>query len=154
MSPPVSSHDGVAWRQKYGIFMKKTSRTVYIAAFALFLAAAGILCAVAFNEGSVYFLNVAEARQASQAELRQARLFGVVAPNGMERQASAVSFQLSDKDNDALVIPIDYFGPIPDTFKAGAEVIVEGAMQGNGRFAAKTLMTKCPSKYQKENRKI
>jgi cytochrome c-type biogenesis protein CcmE len=30
---------------------------------------------------------------------------------------------------------------------------VEGAMdQSKGQFAAKTLMTKCPSKYQKQNR--
>ena len=41
---------------------------------------------------------------------------------------------------------------IPDTFKAGAEVIVEGGLRPDGSFQAKTLMTKCPSKYQKENR--
>ena len=48
---------------------------------------------------------------------------------------------------------VSYSGAVPDTFKAGAEVIVEGGMGPEGRFAAKTLMTKCPSKYQKENRK-
>jgi len=41
---------------------------------------------------------------------------------------------------------------VPDTFKPGAEVIVEGRMEQGGAFNAKTLMTKCPSKYQKENR--
>ena len=45
------------------------------------------------------------------------------------------------------------FGTVADTFKAGAEVIVEGGLQPDGRFMAKPLMTKCPSKYQKENRK-
>ena len=47
---------------------------------------------------------------------------------------------------------VSYRGAVPDTFKPGAEVIVEGGMAGP-QFAARTLMTKCPSKYQKENRK-
>jgi mRNA degradation ribonuclease J1/J2 len=36
-------------------------------------------------------------------------------------------------------------------FEKGAEVIVEGRMEGKV-FMAKTLMTKCPSKYEKSNR--
>ena len=47
---------------------------------------------------------------------------------------------------------VSYRGAVPDTFKPGAEVIVEGGMSDR-HFAARTLMTKCPSKYQKENRK-
>ena len=63
------------------------------------------------------------------------------------------SFLLQDKDDAGLTLPVVYKGAVPDTFKAGAEVIVEGGPQPDGRFMAKTLMTKCPSKYQKENRK-
>ena len=63
------------------------------------------------------------------------------------------SFLLQDKDDAGLTLPVVYKGAVPDTFKAGAEVIVEGGLQPDGRFMAKTLMTKCPSKYQKENRK-
>ena len=37
--------------------------------------------------------------------------------------------------------------------EAGAEVIVEGRMNPDKSFSAKILMTQCPSKYQKENRK-
>ena len=47
-----------------------------------------------------------------------------------------------------------YSGAVPDAFKPGAEVIVEGGMDAGGGFTAKVLMTKCPSKYQKENRKL
>ena len=49
------------------------------------------------------------------------------------------------------VIRVHYRGALPDTFEKGAEVIVEGRMEGRD-FAAKTLMTKCPSKYEKSNR--
>jgi cytochrome c-type biogenesis protein CcmE len=46
---------------------------------------------------------------------------------------------------------VNYRGALPDTFEKGAEVIVEGRMDGTA-FTAKTLMTKCPSKYEKSNR--
>jgi len=42
---------------------------------------------------------------------------------------------------------------VPDTFKPGAEVIVEGGFDSaSGVFGANSLMTKCPSKYEKQNR--
>ncbi len=41
----------------------------------------------------------------------------------------------------------------PDLFKDGAEVVVEGRLQGRGReavFVADNVMAKCPSKFQPE----
>lgn len=131
--------------------MKKNTR-LYICAFLLFAGALGYLCLAGFSENSVYFLNVAEARAASPDQLRQARLFGVVSPQSLDKSINSVSFRLLDKDNDSLHIPVIYQGLVPDAFKPGAEVIVEGGMDGDGRFSARTLMTKCPSKYKKENR--
>lgn len=128
---------------------------MYIVALLLFLGGVGYLAYAGFSEDSVYFLNVAEARAAAPEKLTSARLFGTVAAEGLEphRGAPGVSFLLEDKDNARLTIPISYSGAVPDTFKPGAEVIVEGGMGEQGRFNARTLMTKCPSKYQKENRK-
>jgi cytochrome c-type biogenesis protein CcmE len=62
-----------------------------------------------------------------------------------------VVFRLQDKDNPAKVLTVDFRGAVPDTFKPGAEVIVEGGFKGEV-FHASTLMTKCPSKYEKQNR--
>lgn len=132
--------------------MKKKNASVYIIAFTLFCAGVGWLAYAGFSEGSRYFLTVSEARAAGQEQLRQARLFGTVAPDGIIKQPPALAFNLADKDSPALVIPVDYKGMAPDGFKPGAEVIVEGGMGSDGRFRAKMLMTKCPSKYQKENR--
>jgi cytochrome c-type biogenesis protein CcmE len=45
---------------------------------------------------------------------------------------------------------VEYRGAVPDTFKPGAEVIVEGRFnKQSGVFSASTLITKCPSKYEK-----
>ena len=82
------------------------------------------------------------------------RLFGTVAEDGLSRSETGrdVKFRLEDQENKATTLWVEYTGAIPDTFKAGAEVIVEGGLRPDGSFQAKTLMTKCPSKYQKENR--
>jgi cytochrome c-type biogenesis protein CcmE len=37
---------------------------------------------------------------------------------------------------------------VPDLFKDGAEVVVEGELLGDGSFAATNLLAKCPSKFE------
>ena len=57
----------------------------------------------------------------------------------------ALRFRLRDRDGTASV-PVAYKGSVPDLFKVGREVVVEGKLV-NGTFVANTLVTKCPSKY-------
>ena len=134
---------------------RKKSASMYVVALLLFLGGAGYLVYSGLTENSVYFLNVGEALAAPQDKLKAARLFGTVAAQDITpaNAGPGVTFRLEDKDNTAQTLIIRYKGAVPDTFKAGAEVIVEGGMTPEGVFAAKTLMTKCPSKYEKENRK-
>jgi cytochrome c-type biogenesis protein CcmE len=45
-------------------------------------------------------------------------------------------------------IPVVYHGSVPDQFKTGRDIVVEGTLR-NGVFVAKrgSLITKCPSHY-------
>lgn len=136
--------------------MAGSKKGVYAAAVVLFLGGLGWLVYSGLDEGSVYFLNVREALAVPPDKLGQARLFGTVAEDGIEKPGNGlgVNFTLIDKDDQSKALKVVYKGAVPDTFKAGVEVIVEGSMnQSAGAFGASTLMTKCPSKYQKENRK-
>ena len=45
-------------------------------------------------------------------------------------------------------IPVVYAGTVPDIFREGIQVVVEGKMGSDGTFQAETLHAKCPSKYQ------
>jgi cytochrome c-type biogenesis protein CcmE len=45
-------------------------------------------------------------------------------------------------------IPVLYEGTVPDNFAEDIEVVVEGRLDENKAFKAKTLMTKCESKYK------
>lgn len=135
--------------------MAGSRKGVYAAAVVLFLGGLGGLIYSGLDEGTVYFLNVGEALAMTPEKLGQARLFGTVAEDGIVNEKGlGVSFKLIDKDDKSKTIPVEYKGAVPDTFKPGVEVIVEGGVNpAKGVFKATTLMTKCPSKYQKENRK-
>jgi len=134
---------------------KKNNAPMYLVALTLFLGGLGYLLYSGLGENTSYFLNVSEALAMQPKELSKARLFGTVAEDGLTRPEDAlgVSFTLIDKDQANKTIRVDFRGVVPDTFKPGVEVIVEGGVNpASGAFAANTLMTKCPSKYQKENR--
>ena len=133
---------------------RKNQKSLYIAAFALFFSGVSYLLYFGLTENSLYFLNVSEAIAMPQEKLTAARLFGTVAERNLAplEGAPGVRFLLEDKHDKTQTIAVRYQGAVPDTFKPGAEVIVEGAMDQGGTFNAKMLMTKCPSKYQKEER--
>jgi len=134
---------------------KKGGKGVYIAALILFLGGLGYLIYSGISQDSVYFLNVSEALAMDESELGQARLFGKVSPQNIQRKAGGlgVSFDLADQKQTVETIRINYSGAVPDTFKEGVEVIVEGNfVNGHKGFKATSLITKCPSKYEKKNR--
>ena len=92
--------------------------------------------------------------QPSELEGRQGRvgLSGkVVAPvRGNARDGAGLRFRLRDVEGTASV-PVVYRGSVPDMFKAGRDIHLEGTLR-NGVFVAEpdTLVTKCPSKYTPE----
>jgi len=133
---------------------KKSSRSFYAVALCLFLVSIGWLTYSGVSENTVYFLNVSEAKAGPLENLKAARLFGTVAQDGLKHAESrlGVEFFLEDAEHPENRMHIVYAGAVPDTFKAGAEVIIEGSIMPDERFQAKTLMTKCPSKYEKANR--
>ena len=45
-------------------------------------------------------------------------------------------------------MPVDYRGALPDIFRPGIQVVVEGRFQRDGVFHADQLLAKCPSRFQ------
>jgi cytochrome c-type biogenesis protein CcmE len=50
--------------------------------------------------------------------------------------------------NAGVAVPVTYHGSVPDLFKVGRHIVVDGTYR-HGVFVARhdTLVTKCPSKY-------
>ncbi len=73
----------------------------------------------------------------------------VVGPStGGGHDAQGLRFRVQDVEGGAVRVPVVYRGSVPDQFKVGREVRMEGRLQ-SGVFVAKrdSLRTKCPSKY-------
>ena len=68
-------------------------------------------------------------------------------PSG-DPHAAGLRFRLRDVKGTGTVTVV-YKGSVPDLFKTGNDVVVDGRLR-NGVFVAvpNTLVTKCPSKYQ------
>jgi cytochrome c-type biogenesis protein CcmE len=73
----------------------------------------------------------------------------VVGPVSGDAHAAGLHFRLKNvKGDTSSRVAVSYTGSVPDLFKVGREIVVEGTLR-SGTFVAKsgTLSTKCPSKY-------
>ncbi|MBC16479.1 Cytochrome c-type biogenesis protein CcmE [Pseudodesulfovibrio profundus] len=133
---------------------KKNNAAVYAVALVLFLSGLGYLIFSGLTEDSVYFLNVSEALAEDRTQIKNARLFGKVSPENLvivDGKLGA-SFDLIDKMETGKSLRVEFKGALPDTFKDDVEVIVEGTFTPDGNlFKARTLVTKCPSKYEEQS---
>ena len=68
------------------------------------------------------------------------------------RDGDSLRFRIRDRDGSESV-PVVYSGVVPDPFREGREVIVEGELR-EGTFVAErdSLVTKCPSKFTKDTK--
>ncbi|MGL6279264.1 MAG: cytochrome c maturation protein CcmE [Gaiella sp.] len=75
----------------------------------------------------------------------------VVGPVRGDAYEGGMRFALKDIDGDATTrVVVLYTGSVPDQFRVGRHVVVDGAVNANGVFVAEpgSMITKCPSKYQ------
>jgi cytochrome c-type biogenesis protein CcmE len=81
---------------------------------------------------------------------RSYELTGKVVDGSVSARGDELRFAIRDRAGPQSV-PVVYAGVVPDPFREGREVIVEGQMR-QGTFVAErdSLVTKCPSKFTKE----
>ena len=77
-------------------------------------------------------------------------LTGKVVNGSIEQDGDDLRFRIRDRDGTESV-PVAYTGVVPDPFRNGREVIVSGELR-SGTFVAErdSLVTKCPSKFTKD----
>ncbi|MFO8015051.1 MAG: cytochrome c maturation protein CcmE [Phycisphaerae bacterium] len=122
----------------------------------LFLAAAALLPAVGLlgyagmREARIYYLEVDRFLAEPRFQQMRVRLCGTVGGQNLDRVPAemTVRFDLLGRQHS---LPVTYRGAVPDLFKAGAEVVVQGRLGDDRRFTATDLMTKCASKYRPDD---
>ena len=110
--------------------------------------AGAILYLVFANTGksAQYYMTVSELHACSSCGAQTVRVAGVVAANGLTRDNAHQIIHFVVKDGGG-TLPVEYGGVVPDVFKPGIQVVVEGHLT-NGLFKASSLLAKCPSKFQ------
>ena len=129
----------------------------FIAGFAVIVLSLLALVAYSSEKMSLYYLTVPEleARETEFADTRF-KLAGKVVPGSIIRRDGnrTVEFEIRDPSDEGTAPStrtIRYSGVLPDTFRDGADVVLEGAMGPNGIFTAETMLAKCPSKYESQS---
>ena len=131
---------------------QRISRKIVITV-ALLVAGFAVLFSVGLKGSLVYYLTVSEfmdpGRRSDLGD--NFRVNGNVMPGSIQRHEGApgARFILTDGRKQ---IPVVYNKEVPDTFVDGAEAVVEGSLGADGTFVAVTLLAKCPSKYEAQNR--
>ncbi len=98
-----------------------------------------------FQASKTYYVTVSELLSGKNMH-QHIRVGGVVQAGSIVRQGTMLRFRLAQ---DKASIPVVYVGSetVPDTFKDGAQAIVDGTYTSDGVFRAQTVQAKCASKY-------
>jgi cytochrome c-type biogenesis protein CcmE len=110
---------------------------------AVLAACVGYLIFSATAGNAQYYRTVAELRRDRGAG--EARMLGTVGED-VERVDGGREVRFTAAQ-DGATIPVDYRGQLPDIFRPGIQVVVEGRVQADGVFHARTLLAKCPSRF-------
>ena len=100
-----------------------------------------------FQQSKTYYVTVSELMSGTAAARERVRVGGTVEDGSITRQDGTLRFRLAQ---GAESVPVVYVGSdtLPDTFKGGAQAIIEGRYAMDGSFRASQVQAKCASKYQ------
>jgi len=96
------------------------------------------------SDNLVFFYSPTQAAEKKPSPDRRFRLGGLVEQGSVQKNGEEVSFKVTDLKKS---VPVVYRGILPDLFREGQGVIVEGSLQADGTFAAKEVLAKHDEKY-------
>jgi len=115
--------------------------------FALILAIAYSVYA-GISKSAVYYYTIEELYQ-NKIKSENIKVSGYVKKGSVNKNMNKVEFLIYQNDKEIKVV---YNGILPDAFSEENEVIAEGKFDKDNKILyAKTLLTKCPSRYEKLN---
>jgi cytochrome c-type biogenesis protein CcmE len=118
-------------------------------AVAIILAGVGLAVALAlqaFQENLLFFYSPTQVLAGEPPEGRKFRLGGLVADGSVSREPGVmeVAFDVTDNQN---TLEVRYDGVLPDLFREGQGVIVNGVMESGQVFRAEEVLAKHDENY-------
>jgi cytochrome c-type biogenesis protein CcmE len=125
---------------------RKHRRLGFLIAGAVLLAGAAALVLSAFEENLLFFFTPTQVAAEPQPEGRRLRLGGLVEEGSVVKQADGLTVTFVVTDLTATV-PVTYTGVLPDLFREGQGVVVEGAFGSDGVLLASEVLAKHDETY-------
>lgn len=117
----------------------------------IILASAGYLVYAGFQSGQTYYYFCHEVAAIGTKIINQPiKLHGRVVEDSIVQEGDVL--RRFDLEYEGARYTVRYVGtdPIPDTFKVGAEAVVDGHLTAAGDFEGAKIQAKCASKYEAE----
>lgn len=103
----------------------------------------------ALRDNIVFFYGPSEVIAKALPPGTRLRIGGLVADGSVVKSpGDKVTFAITDKKKS---IHVSYTGQLPDLFREGQGVVVEGVLVGPGRFRADTVLAKHDERYMPRN---
>jgi cytochrome c-type biogenesis protein CcmE len=126
-------------------------KTALIVSILVVVAALGFLVYTGLTDNMVYYYHVDEfLPKAAALQGETIKVNGKVREGSIQKKQMDYNFVIHGAPQN--IVHVSYHGVVPDTFKDGSDVVVEGRYDpGAQKFQATTLLAKCPTKYEPQN---
>jgi cytochrome c-type biogenesis protein CcmE len=129
---------------------RRRRRLYFVLCGTALLTAAVLLALNAMRDDLVFFYSPSELAQKHVAPGRTVRIGGLVETGSVHRDKRTdggglnTSFRVTDERRS---LPVRYSGPLPDLFREGQGVVVEGKLGAGGALAASQVLAKHDERY-------
>lgn len=123
---------------------RKQKRLAIIAGLGAVLVVAAGLIFFALRDQIVFFYSPSEIHEKAIAAGTPIRLGGLVKEGTWKREGETSDFVVTDGATD---MAVHYVGLLPDLFREGQGVVIEGSVSGTGTFAATNVLAKHDENY-------
>ena len=123
---------------------RKRRRLYFVLLGMAALGAAVALVLTAISDSLVYFYSPTDIVSQRIPEGRRMRIGGLVQEGSVTKDGKLVTFKITDITN---TVPVIYAGILPDLFREGQGVVVEGRIEMDRQFHASEVLAKHDEKY-------
>ncbi|MBL1419126.1 MAG: cytochrome c maturation protein CcmE [Alphaproteobacteria bacterium] len=122
---------------------KQQRFTFIIVGLALLGLATGLIL-TAMEDGISFFKTPTEILTEKTDSQKRSRIGGLVMDNSVKHQGSLLKFDITDNQSE---LKVEYEGVVPDLFKEGQGVVLEGYLSQDKIFLADSLLAKHDENY-------
>jgi cytochrome c-type biogenesis protein CcmE len=125
---------------------RKRRRLLAVLAGMGMLGIAAALVLNAFSDSLVFFYSPSDLKTKAVPQGRMLRIGGLVEEASVKHagDGKTVTFRITD---GTAAVPVTYSGALPDLFREGQGVVVEGRLDGTGEVRAASVLAKHDERY-------